>query len=79
MDRFPGTFLEDRVKELEHILEGRNACEKLRSALLLLDAIGADVAAAHVARAIDELEASFRLDETGSKTEPPLPLASPGS
>lgn len=62
----------DSIAQLEKAIDGRQAVELLGSALVLLDLIGAEIAAAHVAQAIDALHGQFNLEEIGSKSVPAL-------
>lgn len=69
----------DPVALFEQARRGRCAHEKLESALVLLDRAGADLAAAHVARAIDALRDRFDLDAIRSNPDQALHLLSDGS
>ncbi|WP_310532068.1 hypothetical protein [Novosphingobium sp.] len=69
----------DPVALLEQALNGHHALEKLEHALVLLDSAGADLAAAHVSRAIDALRDMFDLDVTRSNPEQALELMPSGS
>ncbi|MFM6932561.1 MAG: hypothetical protein ACKOUT_10000 [Novosphingobium sp.] len=60
MDQSATPSIADPVARLEQAIGLSKAREKLESALSLLDSIGADLAAAHVAQAIDVLRMSFR-------------------
>lgn len=69
----------DPVTEREQALCGRKAHEKLQSALVLLDFIGADIAGAHVSQAIHALHSRFDMEETWSKADEPPRLPFPAS
>lgn len=69
----------DPVALLEQALSGHHALEKLEHTLVLLDRASADLAAAHVSRAIDALRDMFDLDVTRSNPEQALELMSLGS
>lgn len=69
----------DPVALMEQALCGHHALEKLEFAMVLLDRAGADLAAAHVSRAIDALRDMFDLDATWSNPEQALELLPEGS
>jgi hypothetical protein len=67
------------IAQLEKALDAGQAREMLASALVLLDLIGAEIAAAHVSQAIDRLNGQFNLEEIRSKSVPASQLPVPGS
>ena len=79
MDQYSLPMNADSVALLEQALRGQQAHEKLESAMVLLDDVGADLAAAHVSRAIDALHDRFNLDAIRSNPEQAPHLVSEGS
>lgn len=79
MDQYSPPLNADSVALLEQALREHQAHEKLESAMVLLDRVGADLAAAHVSRAIDALRDRFDLDAIRSNPEQAPHMLSEGS